>query len=122
MRSLFFRQSEFPHRMNKDGTIDSICPRCYATIGTSTREADLKRMEAAHVCEPSRLSHFEELRRRPIVREEPASGQDHDVALPSAPFHGRSERAFRMEFCFRPAGQGENLSRGAARVTMHIAG
>lgn len=84
MRSLFFRQSEFPHRMNKDGTIDSICPRCYATIGTSTREADLKRMEAAHVCEPSRLSHFEELRRRPIVREEPTSGQDHDVALPLA--------------------------------------
>jgi hypothetical protein len=52
--------TKYPHRMNKNGTIDSICPRCYATIGTSMWESDLESMEAAHVCEPSRLSYFEE--------------------------------------------------------------
>jgi hypothetical protein len=58
---------EFPHRMNKNGTIDSICPRCFTTIGCSTWEADLDRMEAAHVCEPSRLSTFSQHRRMPVV-------------------------------------------------------
>jgi len=49
---------EFPHRMNEDGTIDSICPLCFVTIGCSTWEADLDRMEAAHICEPARLASF----------------------------------------------------------------
>lgn len=62
-------QSSFPHRMNNDGTIDAICPRCYATIGTSTLEADLERIEAAHTCEPARLSYFDEQRRKPVARE-----------------------------------------------------
>jgi len=38
----------YPHRINHDGTIDSICTRYYASVGTSTTENDLKRMEAAH--------------------------------------------------------------------------
>ena len=58
----FALASEFPHRCNKDGTIDSICPRCFATIGTSTWEADLEKMEAAHMCSPEQLSY---LRREP---------------------------------------------------------
>lgn len=49
---------DFPHRMNKDGTIDSICPHCFVTVGCSTWEADLDRMEAAHICEPARLASF----------------------------------------------------------------
>lgn len=62
--------SRFPHRINRDGTIDSICPHCYVTIGTSTWEADLERMEAAHVCEPARLSYYEE-RRKPAAKKIP---------------------------------------------------
>lgn len=60
---------EFPHRMNKNGTIDSVCPRCFVTVGCSTWEADLDRMEAAHVCEPSRLNSFNQHRRMPAVPE-----------------------------------------------------
>jgi hypothetical protein len=59
--------------MNNNGTIDSICLGCYTTIATSTWEADLDRIEAAHVCESSRLSHFDEQRRKPVIRQEPPS-------------------------------------------------
>jgi hypothetical protein len=48
----------FPHRTNHNGTIDSICPRCYATVGTSTWESDLEHLEAAHVCEPAGSKDF----------------------------------------------------------------
>lgn len=73
-------QPRFPHRMNKDGTIDSICPRCYATIGTSTWEADLERIEAGHVCDASRLSHFDDQRRKPVLRQEPPSKESRRMA------------------------------------------
>jgi hypothetical protein len=64
-----FVHFEFPHRMKKDGTIDSICPRCFATVGCSTWEADLDRMEAAHECDPARLTSFNQHRRMPVVAE-----------------------------------------------------
>jgi hypothetical protein len=51
---------EYPRRTNLDGTIDSICPLCYLTVGTASSKADLERVEAEHVCEPSRLAYFEE--------------------------------------------------------------
>jgi hypothetical protein len=40
----------FPHRHNPDGTIDSICIRCFATIATEYDEADLRKVEEAHIC------------------------------------------------------------------------
>lgn len=67
---------EFPHRMNKDGTIDSICPRCFAKVGCSTWEADLDRLEAAHTCEPARLNSFNQHRRMPVVSERSSSAED----------------------------------------------
>ena len=62
-------EDRYPHRVNHDGTIDSICPRCFATIGSSTCEADLERLESRHVCEAARLRHYdEELRRAATER------------------------------------------------------
>lgn len=52
---------EYPHRTNKDGTIDSICPDCYRILATSTWEAELERLEADHVCE-GRLPAYLEMR------------------------------------------------------------
>lgn len=49
---------QYPHRRNCDGSVDSICPRCIATIASSSRETDLEFSEAAHVCEPWRLDYF----------------------------------------------------------------
>jgi len=59
MSEIDTRTQRFPHRANRDGTIDSICPRCYETVGTSTWESDLEHCEAAHVCEPAQLRRFE---------------------------------------------------------------
>jgi len=67
---------EFSHRMNKDGTTDSICPRCFVTIGRFTWEADLDRMEAAHSCDPVRLASFSQHRRMPVVSERLADMRD----------------------------------------------
>jgi hypothetical protein len=40
----------FPHRKNANGTHDSICPRCFATIATEQDQNDLLAQEAGHVC------------------------------------------------------------------------
>ena len=92
MQSLFVAQLKFPHRMNKNGTIDSICPRCYATIATSTWEADLDRIESGHVCEPSRLSHFDEQRRKSAARQEPPPAKARRLAQPWKPVHSILDR------------------------------
>ena len=92
MQSRFLVHFDFPHRMNKNGTIDSICPHCYATIGTSTWEADLDRIEAAHRCEPSRRSYFDEHRRKPVVREQLPLRQERRVAQSSRRVESISER------------------------------
>ncbi|WP_109488255.1 hypothetical protein [Occallatibacter savannae] len=70
MVSSHFVHFEFPHRMNKDGTIDSVCPRCFATVGCSTWEAELERLEAAHSCLPARLAAFNDHHRRMPVAPE----------------------------------------------------
>ncbi len=46
----------FPHRLNKDKTVDSICPRCYRTIASTRDSRDLNNQEQAHTCEPFRIA------------------------------------------------------------------
>lgn len=42
---------KFAHRYNPDGTIDSICPRCFQTIAHVKYEAELPRNEQKHICD-----------------------------------------------------------------------
>jgi len=42
----------FPHRHNSDGSYDSICAACFATVATVENECELASHESAHVCEP----------------------------------------------------------------------
>jgi hypothetical protein len=51
--------TECQHRTNPDGTVDSICPYCYATIGKAHSETGLERMEIDHICDPEQLAHFQ---------------------------------------------------------------
>lgn len=46
----------FPQRHNRDGSYDSICPRCFLTIarGVSPRELDLE--ERNHACSQGDLA------------------------------------------------------------------
>ena len=71
---------KFPHRPNCDGTIDSICDRCFVTIGTSIVESDLERLEAAHVCEPARVDYY----KIDSVSKRPPQGDRHNQPVNAA--------------------------------------
>ena len=45
----------FPHRRNVDGTHNSICTLCLATVAKVLHELELGRLESAHKCEPANL-------------------------------------------------------------------
>jgi hypothetical protein len=45
----------FPHRHNADGSHNSICTVCLATVATVQTECELVSHESAHVCEPVNL-------------------------------------------------------------------
>jgi hypothetical protein len=41
---------DFAHRLNRDGTADSICLFCFATIASMPQESELERAEGSHLC------------------------------------------------------------------------
>jgi hypothetical protein len=41
---------EFKHQKNPDGTWDSICLRCFATIARAEQEEELAQPEMTHNC------------------------------------------------------------------------
>jgi hypothetical protein len=45
----------FPHRKNSDGSIDSICSRCAATVANTRDESTLQAAEQSHACTPLRM-------------------------------------------------------------------
>ena len=49
---------QFLHRLNEDGTIDSICRECFLTVATAFSRSDLEREEHNHRCEPSLLERY----------------------------------------------------------------
>jgi hypothetical protein len=50
----FFRQTK------KDGAIDSICTRCYMTVGTARHESELPEIEHSHTCDPYWLLRWQQ--------------------------------------------------------------
>lgn len=52
---------QFVHRANLDGTFDSICPECIATVGTGYSEDSLAALEMVHICDPHDLERFERI-------------------------------------------------------------
>jgi len=44
--------SSFAHRINANGTHDSICRGCFATVASVRDEAELAQHEGDHVCDP----------------------------------------------------------------------
>ena len=53
---------QFAHRINDDGTIDSICCDCFVTIATESSESDLDRNERDHACHPALVEHYKKVR------------------------------------------------------------
>jgi hypothetical protein len=48
-------ETKFPHRHNNDGSYDSICAACFATVASARVEELLCAHELAHVCDPVNL-------------------------------------------------------------------
>lgn len=46
----------FPHRHNKDGTFDSICLKCFATVASHMTQEELVELDKNHICVNSLLS------------------------------------------------------------------
>jgi hypothetical protein len=42
--------ARFEHRVNDDGTIDSICRECFVTVATAISKPELEREEREHNC------------------------------------------------------------------------
>ena len=61
----------YPHRRNPDGSFDSICPDCFATIAKTQIEAELAPHERNHVCRPEDLDRFRAMRKAPARAVEP---------------------------------------------------
>jgi hypothetical protein len=64
---------KFAHRLIPDGTVDSICPRCFVTVASAANEADLVLKEQLHVCDPFLVAHYEFFKKMP--RSETVSEQ-----------------------------------------------
>ena len=58
----------FAHRENKDGMLDSICTKRFATVATSMWEPDLETGEREHTCDPATAKHFERQHRATPVK------------------------------------------------------
>ena len=53
--------SQFVHRLNDDGTIDSICRECFDTVATASSGPELEREERKHRCDPLRVERYKKL-------------------------------------------------------------
>jgi hypothetical protein len=58
----------YPHRLNNDGTFDSICPKCFLTIAKSPAEIGLTEGETAHICGTSVFDGTRTFQRDEFVR------------------------------------------------------
>ena len=52
---------QFLHRINNDGTIDSICRECFITVATARFGSALAREEQRHSCDPSLLERYKKV-------------------------------------------------------------
>ena len=52
----------FPHRLNADGSYNSICTLCRITVATAKAEKELAPHEQNHKCNPLRLYQLSEFR------------------------------------------------------------
>jgi len=53
-------ETDFSHRHNPDGTVDSICRECFITVATDQDESELYRAERLHTCNPGIVAWYHE--------------------------------------------------------------
>jgi len=52
---------QFIHRLNEDGTIDSICGDCFITVATARSCSALEHEERKHCCNPWLLERYKKV-------------------------------------------------------------
>jgi hypothetical protein len=52
---------QFTHRLNDDGTIDSICRECFTTVATAKSGSALEREEQRHHCDGFLLRRYKKV-------------------------------------------------------------
>jgi hypothetical protein len=52
----FLAATSFPHLRNPDGSRNSICMNCFATIGHHRTEEELSELDRRHVCKETLVS------------------------------------------------------------------
>jgi hypothetical protein len=52
---------QFTHRLNDDGTIDSICRECFTTVATAKSGSALEREEQRHRCDAFLLKRYKKV-------------------------------------------------------------
>ena len=77
----------FCHRRNKDGTIDSICTRCYLTAGTALNESALPEIERGHTCDSAWVLHWQ------LLSHQYAQALMFDVLFPGTNANDSTQRA-----------------------------
>lgn len=55
----------FFHRENRDGTFDSICGECFATVASDQFKANLTKAEKNHVCAAWRIETLKRYKSSP---------------------------------------------------------
>jgi hypothetical protein len=70
--------SGFSHRTNNDASVDSICLRCFRTIGSNNHEWRLAAVESQHECDPMDILRFEHLGTSKKRQIERIDGSDSD--------------------------------------------
>ena len=53
---------KYLHRLNDDGTVDSICRECFTTVANAISESALKNAEQKHACDPLLLERYKKVR------------------------------------------------------------
>ena len=49
-------ETHFQHRLNNDGSYDSICQSCFLTVATECADSALEELEFGHSC-PARVKY-----------------------------------------------------------------
>jgi hypothetical protein len=53
----------FTYRFNFDGTVDSICTKCFVTVANSDSLPDIQPKERDHVCDPVLVERYAKVSR-----------------------------------------------------------
>jgi len=65
---MIYLTQTFPHWRNQDGSWESICPRCFNTLATAHKEAELLKDEENHNCVVFNIARLRTVNPKPTLK------------------------------------------------------